>query len=92
VNIMPMEGSSYIFKTHASIVGSGKLPITTLHTHFSGFCVCSLVRLDETFKVCWSWVGIINYSIKIVLVFDGFLNYHFEPHQNMRNSLFVCEF
>jgi hypothetical protein len=29
------------------------------------------------------------YIIKIVLVFDGFFNYHFEPCQNMRNSLLV---
>jgi hypothetical protein len=32
------------------------------------------------------------YIIKIVLVFDGFFNYHFEPRQNMRNSLFVFGF
>jgi hypothetical protein len=32
------------------------------------------------------------YTIKIVLVFDGFFNYHFEPHQNMKNSLFVFRF
>jgi hypothetical protein len=32
------------------------------------------------------------YIIRIVLVFDGFFNYHFEPHQNMRNSLFVFGF
>ncbi len=23
---------------------------------------------------------------------DGFFHYHFEPHQNMRNSWFVCGF
>jgi len=32
------------------------------------------------------------YIIRIVLVFDGFFNYHFEPRQNMRNSLFVFGF
>jgi hypothetical protein len=32
------------------------------------------------------------YTIRIVLVFDGFFNYHFEPSQNMRNSLFVFGF
>jgi hypothetical protein len=32
------------------------------------------------------------YAIKIVLVFDDFHNYHFEPHQNMKNSLFVFRF
>ncbi len=32
------------------------------------------------------------YIIRIVLVFDGFFNYHFELHQNMRNSLFVFGF
>jgi len=32
------------------------------------------------------------YIIRSVLVFDGFFNYHFEPHQNMRNSLFVFGF
>ncbi len=56
------------------------------------FRVCSLVTLDETFRVWWSWVDLINYVISIVLVFDGFLNYHFEPRQNMKNSLFVCGF
>jgi len=56
------------------------------------FRVCSLVTLDETFRVWWSWVDFINYVISIVLVFDGFLNYHFEPRQNMKNSLFVCGF
>jgi hypothetical protein len=30
--------------------------------------------------------------IRIVLVFDGFINYHFEPCQNMKNSLFVFGF
>jgi hypothetical protein len=29
------------------------------------------------------------YIIRIVLVFDGFYNYYFEPRQKMRNSLFV---
>jgi hypothetical protein len=55
-------------------------------------CLCSLVRFYETFRVWWSWVGIINYDIRIVLVFDEFLNYHFESCQNMRNSLFVSGF
>jgi hypothetical protein len=55
-------------------------------------CLCSLVRLNETFRVWCSWVGIINYTIRIVLVFCGFFNYHFEPHQNMKNSLFVFGF
>jgi hypothetical protein len=32
------------------------------------------------------------YTIKIVLVFDGFFNYHFEPRQNMKNSLFIFGF
>jgi len=32
------------------------------------------------------------YTIRIVLVFDGFFNYHFEPHQNMRNFLFIFGF
>jgi hypothetical protein len=50
------------------------------------------VRLDETFRIWLSWVGIINYTIRIILVFDGFFNYHFESRQNMRNSLFVCGF
>jgi hypothetical protein len=36
--------------------------------------------------------GIINYTIRIVLVCDGFFHYHFEPPQNMRNSLIVCGF
>jgi len=29
------------------------------------------------------------YTIRIVLVFDGFFNYQFESSQNMRNSLFI---
>jgi hypothetical protein len=28
------------------------------------------------------------YTIRIVLVFDGFYTDHFEPRQNMRNSFF----
>jgi hypothetical protein len=32
------------------------------------------------------------YTIKIVSVFDDFYNYHFEPRQNMKNSLFVFGF
>jgi hypothetical protein len=32
------------------------------------------------------------YTIRIVLVFDGFYNYHFEPRQNMKNSSFVFGF
>ncbi len=32
------------------------------------------------------------YIIRIVLVFDGFFNYHFEPCKNMKNSLFVFGF
>jgi hypothetical protein len=32
------------------------------------------------------------YTIRIVLMFDGLFNYHFEPNQNMKNSLFVFEF
>ncbi len=32
------------------------------------------------------------YIIRIVLMFDGFLNYHFETHQNMKNFLFVFLF
>jgi hypothetical protein len=32
------------------------------------------------------------YIIRIVLAFDGFFNYHFEPRQNMNNSLFVFGF
>jgi hypothetical protein len=32
------------------------------------------------------------YIIRIVLVFDGFFNYHFELRQNMRNSLFAFGF
>jgi len=88
VNVMPMDGSNYIFKKPASM--------TTYNNTINKFprflCLCSLVRLDEIFRVWWSWVGIINYIIKIVLVFDGFFNYHFEPRQNMRNSLFVYGF
>ncbi len=30
--------------------------------------VATLVRLDQTFRVWWSWVGIINYTKRIVLV------------------------
>ncbi len=47
------------------------------------------MRLNETFKVWWSWVDIINYIIRIVLMFDNFLNYHVESHQNISNSLFM---
>jgi hypothetical protein len=32
------------------------------------------------------------YTIIIVLVFDDFYKYHFEPHQNMKNSLLVFGF
>ncbi len=31
-------------------------------------CLCNLLRLDETFKVWWSWVNIINYTIRIVVL------------------------
>jgi hypothetical protein len=37
VNVMPMEGNSSIFKKPASILGSGKLLVTTLQTNFPGF-------------------------------------------------------
>jgi hypothetical protein len=40
------------------------------------------------FLVCF-WISIFGHS---VLVFDGFYNYHFEPRQNMSNSLFVFGF
>ncbi len=92
VNVMPMDGSSSIFKKPTSILSSRMLHVTTLQTNFPSLCLCNLVKLDETFRVWWSWVGIINYTIKIVLVFDGFFNYHFEPCQNMKNSLFVFGF
>jgi len=39
VNIIPMEGSSYIFKNPPSILGSGRLPVPTPQTNFPGFCV-----------------------------------------------------
>jgi hypothetical protein len=35
-----MKGSSYISKKPASILGSGRLLVTTLQTSFPGFCVC----------------------------------------------------
>jgi hypothetical protein len=34
VIVMPMEGSSYISKKLASIIGSDKLPVPTLQTNF----------------------------------------------------------
>ncbi len=40
MNVMPMEGSGYIFKKLACILGSGKLPIPTPQTNFPSFCVC----------------------------------------------------
>jgi hypothetical protein len=40
VNVMPMDGSSYIFKKLASILGSGRLPVPPPQTNFPGFCVC----------------------------------------------------
>ncbi len=41
---------------------------------------------------CHQCIVLLDYIIRIVLVFDGFFNYHFEPRQPMRNSLFVFEF
>jgi hypothetical protein len=35
---------------------------------------------------------VILMTLRIVLVFDGFFYYHFEPHQNMRNSFFIFGF
>jgi hypothetical protein len=40
VNVMPTEGSSYIFKKPASILSSGRLPVPPPQTNFPGFCVC----------------------------------------------------
>jgi hypothetical protein len=40
MKVMPMEGSGYIFKKPAYILGSGRLPIPTPQTNFPGFCVC----------------------------------------------------
>ncbi len=73
-----------------------KVRVATCNNNTNKFptflCLCNLVKLNETFKVWWSWVGIINYIIRIVLVFDGFFNYHFELCQKMKNSLFVFGF
>ncbi len=40
MNVMPTEGSSYIFKNPASTLGFGRLPVPTPQTNFPGFCVC----------------------------------------------------
>jgi hypothetical protein len=78
VNVMPMEGSSYIFKKPTSIIGSRfwQATCTTTTNKFPRFlCLCSLVRLHQTFRVWWSWVGIINYTwILLSLLHGGAIN------------------
>jgi hypothetical protein len=65
VDIMAMEGSSSIFKKTCQHSRFGQATSNNTPNKFPRFlCVCvySLVRLEETFRVWWSWVAIINYT------------------------------
>ncbi len=65
MNVMLMKGSNYIFKKPVSILGSRLWQATcttTTNKILRFLCLCRFVRLDQTFRVWWSWVGIINYT------------------------------
>jgi len=77
MKVMPMGGEWLHLKKTCLHSRLWQATCTNTTNKFPKFlCLCSLVRLDEIFRVWWSWVHIINYTIRIVLVCDGFFHYH----------------